>query len=56
MVSAMNIYWVDARSDVIGRLNLNTLVAKTIYQDDRAHFFGMSLMGGYLYLTDWFQK
>ncbi|XP_052784175.1 low-density lipoprotein receptor-related protein 4-like [Mya arenaria] len=55
-IDAMNLYWVDAKTEVICRLNLQTMVKKIIYTEARAHFFGLFLLDGYLYVTDWFRK
>ena len=54
--SVNNLYWMDAKSEVIGRINLDSGVKKVVYSEPRAHFFGMTLMGQYLYITDWFRK
>ena len=56
LFSANTLYWLDAKAEIIGRINLDTGEKKIIYSEPRAHFFGMALLGQYLYVTDWFRK
>lgn len=52
----MNLFWLDARHEVIGRINVETGVKKIFYTEPKAHYFGITLIDGYLYITDWFRK
>ncbi|KAH3870635.1 hypothetical protein DPMN_033846 [Dreissena polymorpha] len=52
----MMLYWIDAKTEIIGRIDLVTLKNRAIYSEPRAHFFGLALLDGYLYVTDWFRK
>jgi hypothetical protein len=47
---------MDANHDVIGRINIDTGVKKTLYSVSGAHFFGMTLVGDKLYITDWYRN
>ncbi|KAH3870466.1 hypothetical protein DPMN_033654 [Dreissena polymorpha] len=54
--NTMMLYWIDAKTEIIGRIDLVTLKNRAIYSEPRAHFFGLALLDGYLYVTDWFRK
>ncbi|KAL3846516.1 hypothetical protein ACJMK2_017496 [Sinanodonta woodiana] len=51
-----NLFWVDAKNNTIEVLNLATGMRKIILQEENAHYFGLHLMSGYLYITDWTRK
>ncbi|XP_060598909.1 low-density lipoprotein receptor-related protein 5-like protein [Ruditapes philippinarum] len=55
-VKSMNLFWVDGKHYVIGRINIDTGVQKTLYSEPGTHFFGMTLVGDKLYITDWYRK
>lgn len=55
-VKSMNLFWVDARHDVIGRINIDTGVKKVLLTEPKAHYFGLTLIEDKLYVTDWFRK
>ncbi|XP_052215805.1 uncharacterized protein LOC127834197 [Dreissena polymorpha] len=44
------------KNKIIGRIDLVTLKNRVIYSKPRAHFSGLALLDGYLYVTDWFRK
>ena len=56
LFSAMNLYWIDAKMEMIARINIDTGTKDMVYSEARAHFFGVTLLDGYLYVTDWFRK
>ncbi|CAH1258892.1 LRP6 [Branchiostoma lanceolatum] len=50
---ARRIYWGDAKTDKIEYANLNG-TGRTILVDEKLpHIFGFSLLGNYIYWTDW---
>ncbi|KAL4220501.1 Low-density lipoprotein receptor-related protein 2 [Mactra antiquata] len=55
-VNTMNLFWLDARHEVIGRINVETGMKKIFYTEPKAHYFGITLIGDSLYVTDWFRK
>ncbi|CAG9761873.1 unnamed protein product [Ceutorhynchus assimilis] len=47
------IYWCDAKSDKIEYANMDGTDRRALITDTLPHPFGFSLMGDYLYWTDW---
>ncbi|XP_058118481.1 low-density lipoprotein receptor-related protein 6 [Anopheles ziemanni] len=52
-VGARKIYWCDAKADTIEVVNMDGSGRNTIISDNLPHVFGLSLLGDYLYWTDW---
>lgn len=52
----MILYWIDAKMEMIASINVVTGGKELVYSEPRAHFFGITLLDGYLYITDWFRK
>uniref|UniRef100_A0A182YL08 EGF-like domain-containing protein n=1 Tax=Anopheles stephensi TaxID=30069 RepID=A0A182YL08_ANOST len=52
-VEARKIYWCDAKADTIEVANMDGSGRNTILSDNLPHVFGLSLLGDYLYWTDW---
>ncbi|XP_052903013.1 low-density lipoprotein receptor-related protein 6 [Anopheles moucheti] len=52
-VGARKIYWCDAKADTIEVANMDGSGRNTILSDNLPHVFGLSLLGDYLYWTDW---
>ncbi|ERL91934.1 hypothetical protein D910_09257, partial [Dendroctonus ponderosae] len=49
----MKIYWSDAKFDRIEFANMDGTDRQTLIKENLPHPFGFSLMGDYLYWTDW---
>lgn len=47
------IYWCDAKTDKIEYSNMDGTDRRELLNDNLPHVFGFSLMGDYLYWTDW---
>ena len=47
------IYWCDAKTDKIERSNMDGSDRRVILNDNLPHVFGLSLLGEFLYWTDW---
>ncbi|CAH0560791.1 unnamed protein product [Brassicogethes aeneus] len=47
------IYWCDAKADKIEYANMDGSERKVLTDDNVPHVFGFSLMGDYIYWTDW---
>lgn len=47
------IYWCDAHFDRIEYANMDGTDRRALITDNLPHPFGLSLMGNYLYWTDW---
>lgn len=47
------IYWCDAKTDKIEYANMDGSDRRELISDNLPHAFGFSLMGNYLYWTDW---
>ena len=49
------LYWVDARFDMLEYLHLSTNIRVTLISSSAtlSHPFGLTLLGDYLYWTDW---
>lgn len=47
------IYWCDAKLDRIEYANMNGTDRKVLISDNVPHVFGFSLLGDYIYWTDW---
>ncbi|XP_021709286.1 low-density lipoprotein receptor-related protein 6 [Aedes aegypti] len=52
-VEARKIYWCDAKMDRIEVANMDGSGRNIILSDNLPHAFGLSLLGDYLYWTDW---
>nr|CAI5860807.1 unnamed protein product [Callosobruchus analis] len=52
-LDAMKIYWCDAKLDKIEYANMDGTERRELINDNVPHVFGFSLMGDYLYWTDW---
>ncbi|XP_060606112.1 low-density lipoprotein receptor-related protein 5-like, partial [Ruditapes philippinarum] len=52
-VKSMNLFWVDAKHGVIGRINIDTGVNENLYSDYTSFLHGLTLVGDKLYITDW---
>ncbi|XP_014248480.1 low-density lipoprotein receptor-related protein 6 isoform X2 [Cimex lectularius] len=50
---AKKLYWCDAKTDKIEVINYDGTDRKEIIMDNIPHVFGLSLLGDYLYWTDW---
>ncbi|XP_035692507.1 low-density lipoprotein receptor-related protein 6-like [Branchiostoma floridae] len=51
--SARKLYWGDAQTDKIEYANLDGTNRKTLLDKALPHIFGFSLLGDYIYWTDW---
>ncbi|KAG8563697.1 hypothetical protein GDO81_016176 [Engystomops pustulosus] len=47
------LYWGDARTDKIEVINVDGTMRKTLIEDKLPHIFGFTLLGDYIYWTDW---
>ncbi|XP_042302506.1 low-density lipoprotein receptor-related protein 5 isoform X1 [Sceloporus undulatus] len=47
------LYWGDAKIDKIEVVNLDGTMRKTLIEDKLPHIFGFTLLGDYIYWTDW---
>uniref|UniRef100_A0A8D0C3T4 Low-density lipoprotein receptor-related protein n=1 Tax=Salvator merianae TaxID=96440 RepID=A0A8D0C3T4_SALMN len=47
------LYWGDAKTDKIEVINLDGTMRKTLIEDKLPHIFGFTLLGDYIYWTDW---
>uniref|UniRef100_A0A8C5WL86 LDL receptor related protein 5 n=1 Tax=Leptobrachium leishanense TaxID=445787 RepID=A0A8C5WL86_9ANUR len=47
------LYWGDAKTDKIEVLNVDGTMRRTILEDKLPHIFGFTLLGDYIYWTDW---
>ncbi|XP_020639840.3 low-density lipoprotein receptor-related protein 5 [Pogona vitticeps] len=47
------LYWGDAKIDKIEVINLDGTMRKTLIEDKLPHIFGFTLLGDYIYWTDW---
>lgn len=52
-IEARKIYWCDAKMDKIESIDMDGSNRREILNDNLPHPFGLSLMGEYLYWTDW---
>ncbi|XP_039594902.1 low-density lipoprotein receptor-related protein 5 isoform X2 [Polypterus senegalus] len=51
--SAGKLYWGDAKTDKIEVINIDGTERRTILEDKLPHIFGFTLLGDYIYWTDW---
>ncbi|XP_005988070.1 low-density lipoprotein receptor-related protein 5 isoform X2 [Latimeria chalumnae] len=47
------LYWGDAKTDKIEVINTDGTERKTLLEDKLPHIFGFTLLGDYIYWTDW---
>ncbi|XP_073521420.1 low-density lipoprotein receptor-related protein 5-like [Phyllobates terribilis] len=47
------LYWGDAKTDKIEVINVDGTMRKTLIEDKLPHIFGFTLLGDYIYWTDW---
>ncbi|XP_048887171.1 low-density lipoprotein receptor-related protein 5-like [Brienomyrus brachyistius] len=47
------LYWGDAKTDRIEVINIDGTGRKTLLEDKLPHIFGFTLLGDYIYWTDW---
>ncbi|KAK2832496.1 hypothetical protein Q7C36_015958 [Tachysurus vachellii] len=47
------IYWGDAKTDKIEMMNMDGTGRKILVEDKLPHIFGFTLLGDYVYWTDW---
>ncbi|XP_068117072.1 low-density lipoprotein receptor-related protein 5 [Hyperolius riggenbachi] len=47
------LYWGDAKTDKIEVMNVDGSMRKTLLEDKLPHIFGFTLLGDYVYWTDW---
>ena len=47
------LYWADARNNDIGMYHLDTRQQRILLREPSAHYFGLFVMGDFLYVTDW---
>ncbi|XP_033760426.1 LOW QUALITY PROTEIN: low-density lipoprotein receptor-related protein 4-like [Pecten maximus] len=47
------IYWVDAKFDKIEVIDMNGENRKTVIEEPNSHYFGITVLGNYLFVTDW---
>ncbi|XP_044749919.1 low-density lipoprotein receptor-related protein 6 [Coccinella septempunctata] len=52
-IEAKKIYWCDAKEDKIEFANMDGTERRVLINTDVPHVFGLSLLGDYLYWTDW---
>lgn len=55
-VTDNKLYWVDAFQDKIEVMDLISLERAVILQEEKAHYFGIVLLGDYLYYTCWIKN
>ncbi|XP_028286130.1 low-density lipoprotein receptor-related protein 5 [Parambassis ranga] len=51
--AAGKLYWGDAKTDKIEVINVDGSNRQTLLEDKLPHIFGFSLLGDYIYWTDW---
>ncbi|KAF7229497.1 low-density lipoprotein receptor-related protein 6 [Nothobranchius furzeri] len=51
--SELKIYWGDAKMDRIEVMNMNGTGRRVLVEDKIPHIFGFTLLGDYIYWTDW---
>ncbi|KAK4886602.1 hypothetical protein RN001_002873 [Aquatica leii] len=49
----LKVYWCDAKTDLIEYANMDGTDRRELVNENVPHVFGFSLMGDYLYWTDW---
>ncbi|XP_077312028.1 low-density lipoprotein receptor-related protein 5 isoform X1 [Lithobates pipiens] len=47
------LYWGDAKTDKIEVMNVDGTMRRTLLEDKLPHIFGFTLLGDYIYWTDW---
>ncbi|KAK6195981.1 hypothetical protein SNE40_001294 [Patella caerulea] len=49
------LYWADAKYNKIESVSINDQTTRRVIlqQTENAHYFGLAIMGSYLYITDW---
>ncbi|XP_044537993.1 low-density lipoprotein receptor-related protein 5 [Gracilinanus agilis] len=47
------LYWGDAKTDKIEVINIDGTKRRTLLEDKLPHIFGFTLLGDYIYWTDW---
>ncbi|XP_025079316.1 low-density lipoprotein receptor-related protein 4-like isoform X1 [Pomacea canaliculata] len=47
------LYWADAQANSIHMYNIDTQTNRTMVIEPAAHYFGLFVMGDFLYVTDW---
>lgn len=52
-IDAKKLYWCDAKIDRIEVANMDGSERRVILKENLPHAFGLSLLGDYLYWTDW---
>lgn len=52
-VESKKIFWCDAKTDKIEVANMDGSERKVLLSDNLPHTFGLSLLGDYIYWTDW---
>lgn len=50
------LYWADAQANSIHMYNIDTQTNRTMVIEPAAHYFGLFVMGDFLYVTDWRRK
>uniref|UniRef100_A0A8C9TDT3 Low density lipoprotein receptor-related protein 5 n=1 Tax=Scleropages formosus TaxID=113540 RepID=A0A8C9TDT3_SCLFO len=50
---AGKLYWGDAKTDKIEVINVDGTGRRTLLEDKLPHIFGFTLLGDYIYWTDW---
>lgn len=50
------IYWCDAKKDRIEMAKMDGTERHTLLSDSLPHGFGLTLLGDYLYWTDWHRR
>ncbi|MGH0144914.1 UNVERIFIED_CONTAM: hypothetical protein FKN15_019347 [Acipenser sinensis] len=51
--AAGKLYWGDAKTDKIEVINIDGTDRRTLLEDKLPHIFGFTLLGDYIYWTDW---
>ncbi|CAN9499060.1 unnamed protein product [Ophioblennius macclurei] len=51
--TAGKLYWGDAKTDKIEVINVDGTNRQTLLEDKLPHIFGFTLLGDYIYWTDW---
>lgn len=52
-VRGRTLYYADARNNAIGSYHIDTGTHRIMVKEPAAHYFGLFIMGDFLYLTDW---
>ncbi|KAK7090164.1 hypothetical protein V1264_009998 [Littorina saxatilis] len=52
-VKGQALYWADAHNNEIGMYHLDTGSQRILLMEPAAHYFGLFVMGDFLYVTDW---